>query len=420
MARTEDHKRVQEPKGEPVAQPSKPSFLRRANSHAFPLACGVVGTLAVLMLCDADVGEIVARWMRSGESAMPAATAPQTARWAQFSSMTAEQLDSADIAAMNLACAAGLAGTSDLDVQECLAKLDEWTNQVRAETKRQLSRFLASPATYDSSEGRFRMIVLVETLKVKCGVRLDPKRPRRIDYRDPGLLFIHGILAGKSAPSGMTIPILYAAVGRRLGYPLRLVQAKGHLFLRWDGPKATERFNIEVTPKGLRYPPDKHYETWPAKLSKAELAGGRFLGSLTPARELAAFLAARGHCLLDTGRLAGAHEAYATACRLAPREPSYLAWLGESVRRHTDGASLATRRPGAKGKAAGADPTARPDPMAELRRIEAINERNRRLMGLGPHRPSPAVPGNPRSPGPSPRRPGYPVGVPSPERPPGR
>ena len=32
------------------------------------------------------------------------------------------------------------------------------------------------------------------------------------------------------------------AVGRRLGYPLKLVTTKGHLFVRWEG--AGERFNI--------------------------------------------------------------------------------------------------------------------------------------------------------------------------------
>ena len=38
------------------------------------------------------------------------------------------------------------------------------------------------------------------------------------------------------------------------------------------------------------------------KMSPAETKSGRFLRSLTPAEELACWLASRGHCLLDTGQ----------------------------------------------------------------------------------------------------------------------
>lgn len=43
--------------------------------------------------------------------------------------------------------------------------------------------------------------------------------------------------------------MLYVAIGRRLGYPLKLVECKGHLFVRWEDAK--ERFNIEGTSRGL-------------------------------------------------------------------------------------------------------------------------------------------------------------------------
>jgi hypothetical protein len=43
--------------------------------------------------------------------------------------------------------------------------------------------------------------------------------------------------------------VLYVAIGRRLGYPLKLVECKGHLFVRWEDAK--ERFNIEGTSRGL-------------------------------------------------------------------------------------------------------------------------------------------------------------------------
>jgi len=250
----------------------------------------------------------------------------------------------------------------------------------------------------------------------KCGVRLDPRRPKELNYKDPGLLFIHGILTGTSKSSGVTVSVLYAAVGRRLGYPLRLVQAKNYLFLRWDDPKTKERFNVEITPKGLQCPQDEHYKTWPAKLSEAELASGRFLRPLTGAEEMAAFLAMRGHCLLDTGHGRRANRAYAFASDLAPGEPSYLAWLAESLRRQTGGAFLASGGPkDPRGPAAGAGGKAQGDPLAELRRIEAINEQNRRRMGLPTGRPSLGTPGLPHVPTapPSPHTPPRPGGPPN-------
>ena len=67
------------------------------------------------------------------------------------------------------------------------------------------------------------------------------------------------------------MPVLYVAVGRRLGYPLKLATTKGHLFARWDGldhsyPAWRERFNIEGT-HGFSSYPDDYYKTWPFKLT---------------------------------------------------------------------------------------------------------------------------------------------------------
>ena len=70
----------------------------------------------------------------------------------------------------------------------------------------------------------------------------------------PGLqgfarLFIHGIIDGPGGTCA-SMPVLYVAVGRRLGYPLKLVEARGHLLLRWDDPLGQrlgtpDVFNVE-------------------------------------------------------------------------------------------------------------------------------------------------------------------------------
>ena len=89
------------------------------------------------------------------------------------------------------------------------------------------------------------------------------------------------------------------AIGRRLGYPLKLVECKGHLFVRWEDAK--ERFNIEGTSRGLNCYPDQEYMEWPWPISKEELETGMYMKSLSPKRELAAFLELRALCLKEHG-----------------------------------------------------------------------------------------------------------------------
>lgn len=54
-----------------------------------------------------------------------------------------------------------------------------------------------------------------------------------------------------------SLPVLYAAVGRRLECPLKLVTARNHFFVRWDG--AGERLNIKATTEGVTTFEDEYY-----------------------------------------------------------------------------------------------------------------------------------------------------------------
>jgi hypothetical protein len=126
---------------------------------------------------------------------------------------------------------------------------------------------------------------------------------------------------------------LYVAVGRRLGYPLKLVTAKGHLFARWESADGKERLNIEATNQGLNCFPDEYYHTWPVPMTPEEIASGQYLKSLSPPEELAIFLSARGHCLEAAGRLPEAQVAHAHAHLLVPKSPVYLAFLVAAVKK---------------------------------------------------------------------------------------
>ena len=234
---------------------------------------------------------------------------------------------------MNLRCSAGLRGTESLDSASANATLARWAKRVGDETLEYLPRFRRNPAEFNHSEAYFRVLTLVTVLQEDCGVRYNAERIQSPDFSDSRDLFLHGLLTGNHQGTCVSMPVLYVAVGRQLGYPMKLVTAKAHLFARWESPDGSERFNIEATGKGLNCFPDEYYHTWPVALAPEELASGQYLKSLTPDEELAVFLSVRGHCLEAAGRLPEAQLAYAQAHQLAPKAPQYLAFLAASVRK---------------------------------------------------------------------------------------
>ena len=233
--------------------------------------------------------------------------------------MDESELADVDIGEMNLLCAAGLAGAEGLDVEADLAKLDEWAERVRYWTDESLWDFRENPGKFENSEAKFRVLLLISVLQKEFGVRYDPDRgPRDVDFSDSNDAFIHGMLAGRPGTCA-SMPVLYVAVGRRLGYPMKLALAKGHIFARWNG-SGGERFNIEGTNAQFADHPDEYYMSWPEKITPAELAEGWYLKDLTPAEELAVFVTTRGHCLADTGHESEAQVAFRTGYRLAGRD----------------------------------------------------------------------------------------------------
>jgi hypothetical protein len=235
--------------------------------------------------------------------------------------MPPEQLAKVDMALMNLLCAKGLPGAENLDIPAVVAKLDEWAAKVKFETQRHLYR-VTDPRHaehYNRSEARLRAEFIVQCLQEDCGVRYNPDRIYDPDFRDSRDMFLHGMLPGANGGTCASMPVMYVAIGRRLGYPMKLVAAKEHLFCRWDDGK--DRFNIEgATNGGIDYPPDDYYRTWPKPLTDADMATGVFLTSMSPEGELADFLHHRGMCLHQNGRLTEARAAFAEAHRLQPRD----------------------------------------------------------------------------------------------------
>jgi hypothetical protein len=227
-----------------------------------------------------------------------------------------------DLAAVDLACAVGLPGSERLEITACLAWVEHTAAWARHQAVATFDQFWRSPEAYDNSEGIFRVVAMMNVLWRGLGVHYNQERiddPEAFtDSRDD---FIHGIIEGRGGTCA-SLPVLLAAVGRRLGYPLKLVTTARHLFARWDDPFG-ERFNIEINKTGLNTYPDEHYLTWPVDIRGTRWeTETKFLRSLTPREEVARAWSKRGHNLRANGRLREAVDCFATACSIVTDDPA--------------------------------------------------------------------------------------------------
>jgi hypothetical protein len=250
---------------------------------------------------------------------------------AQLVAMSEAELAAQDIARLNLFCAGGLPGIHAVDFDACIAKLDDWTAYIGRNSERWWPDFLRAPREGEDSPGKFCMLCVASLLQRQLGVQYNlPFTAGDYDGRDSRNLFLHGVLSGRGGTC-VTLPVLYIAVGRRLGYPLFLVKTKDHYFARWE-EQGGERFNVECAVRGFASRSDRHYQTWRTPISDAEVRSGAFLRNLTRREELANFLNERGNCLLDHLLLPAAVEAYYHANRLAPHDGSIRGnWIVASI-----------------------------------------------------------------------------------------
>jgi hypothetical protein len=256
---------------------------------------------------------------------------PEIKTYEQLLKLTSEQLAKVDIGLMNLLCTQGLPGAENLDINECLKKLDYWAEHVRKDTELRIHNFQQNPAKYDNSENVFKMVNLVLTLKEDMGIHYNLENMARVNYSDSREIFIHGPLSGGNHGSCTNLPVFCISIARRLGYPIKLVSTSEHYFLRWEDTDKSERFNIEVSCTGTDVPKDEHYKNWPRKLNELDYLHGYYLKSLSPTEELAAFLHLRGDVLKDIGRSAESLVAYAQSYSLVPDQTVHLLDLAATV-----------------------------------------------------------------------------------------
>lgn len=163
------------------------------------------------------------------------------------------ELAQRDIAESHLACARGLPGTEDLDISACLQRLDKWAALVRVGIGNALANRTKFPEFDELSSAEYQVVTIFSVLYRHLGLTLNVDfNEDPYDGSDPRDHFMHAVLMDGYPATCCTAPVIFTAVGRRLGFPIKLVKTREHLFCRWDD--GDERFNIEATNQGyFRY-----------------------------------------------------------------------------------------------------------------------------------------------------------------------
>jgi hypothetical protein len=310
-------------RGKPISPGRRNSGSVRGTPSKRRFGWQVMGVTCAFVVIGAIIVEIF-----HSRFSQPEFHKPRT--FAELISLPTNQLDQVDIGLMDLLCAQGLKGAEDMDVTQCVQTLDSWAQLIEETTQRNLYRYYKNPAEFDNSQAEFRILLLSTILKRDLGVQYDPRfRDAPIDdtndgtfYQDAKDCFVNGAVSEERIGTCATLPVLYVAVGRRLGYPLKLVSTRGHFFLRWDDGK--ERFDIEATSSGgCNFYTDDHYKEWPFHLSEEEIRENGYLQDMSPADELAAFIEMRSCNLMSNQAFDDSLEMLPLELRLAPHCRGY-------------------------------------------------------------------------------------------------
>jgi hypothetical protein len=244
-------------------------------------------------------------------------------QWRQLTNQTDEQLARLDVAEVNLACAVGLPRTEGVEEAFCRQTLDGWAGRASAAMRQWEGDYRQQPERFEHSWPRYLAMTLLTVLNRHIGIGYHPhlKVPEPDAVFHPDQTFIHSLLTEKLGTCA-SMPVVVVAVGRRMGFPLRLVSSIEHMFARWDDPDG-ERFNIECTCGGFLSHSDEHYLTWPRSVSREKAEGTVCLDSFSPREELASFLGNRSCHLWQLEQRGEAIEAMAYAAQLAPRSRPY-------------------------------------------------------------------------------------------------
>lgn len=261
----------------------------------------------------------------------------QPATLAELLKLPPEQLEKVDIAVLNLLCAEGLRGSDRLDMKLLLDRLDSLAVHVERETKRNQHLFDEHPEKFKNSGAYFRMAMVATVLVQDLRIQYNPEREKQLEnghgmrsedskkfFGDSKDVFIHGLLDGKHYGTCASMPFLYVAVARRLGYPVTLATTASHFYVRYEEGNG-KHLNVEATEhRAFITPSDDEYKNpWELHVSAEEINGLGHLRPLSNKEILGHSLLTRSEVLRSMKQYDKQAETWATAARYLPDTPMW-------------------------------------------------------------------------------------------------
>jgi hypothetical protein len=238
-------------------------------------------------------------------------------RWFdRFATSSDDVIDAHDLAEVNLRCSLGLADDVDQLFQDSIDLLDEWSQQLIDYISRIYGHFEKNPESFEHSENLFCAIAMVQFVQTALRVRYNISFAEGdYDASDSRNLFLTGVVTGFGGTC-VTLPILYAALAQRIGFPIEIGETWEHFYCVWDVDQNSFCFDAAGT--GFIKRTHEDYRDFRKVVTPSDEVKNGFLRSRTRRELFASMANQRSNCLQDQFRFEEALEAAFLATRLAP------------------------------------------------------------------------------------------------------
>lgn len=125
----------------------------------------------------------------------------------------------------------------------------------------------------------------------------------------------------------VTMTTLYMAVAQRLGYPVFMVLAPGHLFLRYE-PEKGDSFNLEIIRQGFMQTDQDYIEDF--SLTDKSIKSGGYLHTMTRREAAGILVFVNAHAYLGRGDIEKAIEYGESSVKMNPLCPECYSQLKRS------------------------------------------------------------------------------------------
>lgn len=223
---------------------------------------------------------------------------------ARLLEMSDEELRSIDPVLQNLAVAAEISPSTEIDVESAVRTVDRWAEGCVRWMAGLEHHFHGDPGQWDGDAHFFRLGLLYQYMDQYLGIRYreDQRSSSSVSYTDCSDLFVHGVVETHRGTCG-NLPATYAALAWRLDIPVTLACIGYHVICQYSGP--TTRYNLEITglgEGGFSTPSDSFYRSRPYFRPSA-FDEGSDLRPLTPRETVGFYLLARARHHRDSGRI---------------------------------------------------------------------------------------------------------------------